>query len=182
MKTACMLLAEGFEEIEAVTPIDYLRRAGIYVNVVGIVGKRVRGSHGIIIETDSGPEALEKDNDAIVIPGGMPGASNLANSALVRSLIIRHYEKGKLIAAICASPAIVLHGACNLLQGREFTCYPGTEDQIRGAHFRAERVVKDGNIITSQGPGTAGEFAISIISVLEGPQKANEVAQHTLLK
>ncbi|HQB07509.1 MAG TPA: DJ-1/PfpI family protein [Rectinema sp.] len=182
MKTACILLAEGFEEVEAITPADYLRRAGIDVTIAGITGKRVRGCHGIIIETDSGQEALDKDYDAILIPGGMPGARNLAENALVRGLIIRHYKKGKIIAAICASPALVLHAACNLLEGKKFTGYPGTEDQIKGGHFFPERVVVDGNIITSQGPGTAGEFAISIISLLEGPQKANEVAQHTLLK
>ena len=182
MKTACILLAEGFEEVEAITPADYLRRAGIDVSIAGIAGKRVRGCHGIVIEADSDPEALDKDYDAIVIPGGMPGARNLADNALVRSLIIQHYEKGKLIAAICASPSVVLHAACNLLQGKKFTGYPGTEDQIKGGHFFAERVVVDGNIITSQGPGTADEFAISIISVLEGPQQANEVVQHALLK
>ncbi len=182
MKTACLLLAEGFEEVEALTQADYLRRAGINVTIAGIAGKNARGAHGIVVETDAGPEALEREYDAIVLPGGMPGARNLAESSAVRNLISRHYAQGKLIAAICAAPAVVLHGACNLLQGKKFTGYPGTEDSVKGAHFVPERVVVDGNIITSRGPGTAGEFAVAIIAALEDRQKADEVARHALLK
>jgi 4-methyl-5(b-hydroxyethyl)-thiazole monophosphate biosynthesis len=89
---------------------------------------------------------------------------------------------GKIIAAICAAPAVVLHGACKLLQGKKFTGYPGTEESVQGARFIPDRVVVDGTIITSRGPGTAGDFAIAIIAALENRQKAEEVAQHTLLK
>jgi len=182
MKTACLLLAEGFEEVEALTQADFLRRGGIEVTIAGIAGKKVKGSHHIVVETDAGPEALTRDYDAIVLPGGMPGARNLAESKAVRDLILRHQSKGKLIAAICAAPAVVLHGGCNLLQGKKFTGYPGTEESVTGAHFLPDRVVIDGNLITSRGPGTAGEFAVAIIEALEGHQKAQEVAQHALLK
>jgi 4-methyl-5(b-hydroxyethyl)-thiazole monophosphate biosynthesis len=182
MKKACLLLAEGFEEVEAITPADFLRRAGIEVTIAGISGRKVKGSHGIVVETDASSEALAKDYDAIVLPGGQPGANNLAASPAVRDLLIRHSQKGKLIAAICASPAVVLHGSCNLLQGKKFTGYPGTEVSVKGAHFVPDRVVIDGNYITSRGPGTAGEFAIAIIAALEGRQKADEVAQHALQK
>jgi 4-methyl-5(b-hydroxyethyl)-thiazole monophosphate biosynthesis len=182
MKTACLLLAEGFEEVEALTQADYLRRAGIHVTIAGIAGRKIKGSHGIAVEADAGPEALEDSYDAIILPGGMPGARNLAESPAVRNLINRHYTKGKLIAAICAAPAVVLHGGCNLLQGKKFTGYPGTEESVQGARFIPDRVVIDGNIITSRGPGTAGEFAVAIIAALENKQKADEVAQHALLK
>lgn len=182
MKTACLLLAEGFEEVEALTQADYLRRADIDVTIAGIAGRKIKGAHGIIVEADAGPEALKGDYDAVILPGGMPGARNLAESPAVRSLINRHYTEGKLIAAICAAPAVVLHAGCNLLQGKKFTGYPGTEDSVTGAHFMSEHVVIDGNIITSRGPGTAGEFAVAIIAALENRQKADETARHTLLK
>lgn len=182
MKTACILLAEGFEEVEALTPADYLRRAGIEVTLVGIASKIVRGSHGITVQADAGSEALQREYDAVVLPGGMPGARNLAESAAVRACIERHHRDGKLIAAICAAPAVVLHGACDLLKGKKFTGYPGSEDSVRGAIFVSERVVIDGALITSRGPGTAGEFSIAIIAALENQQKAEEVAKHALLK
>ncbi len=182
MKTACILIAEGFEEVEALTPADFLRRAGIQVTLVGVTGLLVKGSHGIAVQTDAGIEALQREYDAIVLPGGMPGAKNLAENAAVRSCIELQQRKGKLIAAICAAPAVVLHGACNLLKGKKFTGYPGTETSVTGATFIPDRVVIDGNLITSRGPGTAGEFAIAIIAALENQERADEVAQHALLK
>lgn len=182
MKTACIVLAEGFEEVEALTPADYLRRAGIDVTLIGIGSRLVKGSHGIAVQTDAGTEALEREYDAIVLPGGMPGAKHLAESAELRARLQRQRHDGHLIAAICAAPAVVLHGACGLLKEKKFTGYPGTEESVRGAIFVPERVVVDGDLITSRGPGTAGEFAIAIIAALESPQRADEVAQRALLK
>ncbi len=182
MKRACILLAEGFEEVEALTPADYLRRAGIEVTLVGITSNLVKGSHGIYVQADAGIEALWQEYDAIVLPGGMPGAKNLAENAEVCARIVQQQHEGKLVAAICAAPAVVLHGACGLLKGKKFTGYPGTEDSVSGATFVPERVVIDGALITSRGPGTAGEFAIAIIAALENREKADEVVQHTLLK
>ena len=182
MKHACILLAEGFEEVEALTPADYLRRAGIEVTLIGVTSSAVKGSHGITVQTDAGTEALQREYDAIVLPGGMPGAANLAESAAVRARIQQQHREGKLIAAICAAPAVVLHGACDLLKGKKFTGYPGTENSVSGAMFVPERVVVDGALITSRGPGTAGEFAIAIIAALENREKADEVAQRALLK
>jgi len=182
MKTACVFLAEGFEEVEAITPVDYLRRAGIEVTMAGIMNKFPKGTHGILIQADAGIEALERIYDAIIIPGGMPGAQNLADNPSVRACIERHNHEGKIIAAICAAPAVVLHGACNMLQGKKFTGFPGTEDSVKGAHFIAEPVVVDGTLITSRGPGTAGNFAIAIIAALSGPAEAHEIAKHALVQ
>ena len=182
MKRACIFLADGFEEVEALTPADYLRRAGIEVTLASIGGKTVKGSHGITVIADAGPEALDADYDAVICPGGMPGARYLAESEKVRACILRHQAKGKVVAAICASPAYVLDGSCHLLKGRNFTGYPGTESMVQGGHYKKDPVVIDGTIITSAGPGTAGAFAIALIEALLGEAKAEEVRQHTLLR
>jgi protein deglycase len=181
MKTACLLLAEGFEEVEAVTPIDYLRRAGVELRVIGLTGKLVTGSHGIKIEADSGSEALGKDYDCIVVPGGSRGADNIAASPSAVYLIKRHFASGKIVAAICAAPVVVLHASCGILEGRRFTCFPGLETEVAGAVFSGERVVVDGRLITSRGAGTAGEFAVAIVRELIGPEEADELARKVLL-
>ena len=183
-KKACVLLAEGFEEVEAITPIDYLRRAGVEVTIMGVGGLEIKGSHGIGVRAEV---RLGKDDDgplydAIILPGGGPGAKRLAESKDVVSLILRHYTAGKIVAAICASPAVVLHGACNLLQGKRFTGFPGTEAQVRGGLAVAQRVVIDGNLITSKSAGTAGEFAVAIASALVGGEAAAKVSESVLLR
>jgi 4-methyl-5(b-hydroxyethyl)-thiazole monophosphate biosynthesis len=182
MMTACVLLADGFEEVEAVTPIDYLRRAGVDVKILGVTGKTVSGSHGIRIETESGTEGFAKDYDCIVVPGGGRGADNIAASPSAAYLIKRHFGAGKLVAAICAAPAVVLHGACGILQGRRFTCFPGLEAKVSGAEFSEERVVVDGNLITSRAAGTAGEFAAAIVRQLLGEEAAEKFAKTVLLR
>jgi 4-methyl-5(b-hydroxyethyl)-thiazole monophosphate biosynthesis len=182
MKTACVLLADGFEEVEAITSIDYLRRAGIDVKILGVTGKIISGSHGIKVEADLGSEGFSKDYDCVVVPGGGRGADNIAASPLAVYLIKRHFGAGKLVAAICAAPAVVLHGACGILQGKKFTCYPGLESKVTGAQFSEERVVADGNLITSRGAGTAGEFAAAVVAELAGQSEANELAQKVLLR
>jgi len=181
MKTACVLLADGCEEVEAATPIDYLRRAGIEVTAAGIAGKAVVGARGIGLEADLGPEALARDYDCVVVPGGGKGSANLAASPAVAAFIKRHFAAGKTVAAICAAPAVVLHGACGVLAGRRFTCYPGLESTVRGAEFVAERVVVDGNLVTARAAGCAGEFALAVAALLAGEDAARELAAKVLL-
>ncbi len=183
MKRACVLLAEGFEEIEALTPVDYLRRGGVEVVALGLGGLRVRGARGIEVVADAALEdaAAGGSFDAVVIPGGMPGARNLAESRAARDLIQRHAREGKIVAAICAAPAVVLHEGCGLLAGKRFTCYPGMERRVSGAQHSAERVVVDGNLITSRAAGTAGEFAVAILGALAGKSQAEAVAESVLL-
>ena len=185
-KKAIVLLAEGFEEVEALTPIDYLRRAGIEVTAAAAAGDRsVRGARGVSVTAD----AILKDLigkggavswDAVILPGGMPGASNLAASGETGALLKEMAAAGKVVAAICASPAVVL-APLGLLAGRNFTCFPGMEKQVSGAKWSGDLVVTDGNLITSRGPGTAGEFAVTIIGKLLSPAEGKKVADAVLL-
>ncbi len=180
--TACILLAAGFEEVEAVTPIDFLRRAGIQVTVVGLGLKTIEGAHGIRIETDIELAALgESTFSAVILPGGMPGSKNLAQSNGVRKLIKQHVGRDGIIAAICAAPALVLGEACGILDNRKYTCYPGMESHVAKGIYTGADVQRDGQIITARGPGMAGAFAIAIIEALAGVEKAKEVAGGTLI-
>jgi len=183
MKKACVILADGFEEVEAITPIDYLRRAGIEVLTLGLGGRSIRGSHGILVEADAtlGAESAATAWDCLVVPGGAVGAGNIAASSEAVALIRAQAASGRLLAAICAAPAVVLHGACNLLGGRRFTGFPGTETQVTGASFVADRVVVDGNLITARAAGCAGEFARSIVGHLAGKEAAADLAARVLL-
>ena len=179
MKKVAILLADGFEEVEVVTSADFLRRAGIRVVITSIGGVTVTGSNDVVIKADCTFDALPADLDGLILPGGMPGSSNLAQSQAVLELIRTMDNNNKLVAAICAAPALVLGGA-GLLKGRKFTCYPGFESEVTGADFSSERVVQDGNIITSRGPGTAAEFAIAVIEYLLGSEAAKAVKEGTL--
>ena len=153
-------LAEGFEEIEAVAIIDVLRRANIKVDVVGIDDEIVSGRNGIKILCDKIiTDVRPEDYDGIVLPGGNPGYKNLENNQQVINFIKAFENRGKLIAAICASPTIL--EKIGVLEGKKATCYPTMKDKIK--NFVDERVVVDKNIITSQGPGTAIEFALEIV-------------------
>ncbi len=180
MKKVGVLIAPGFEEVEAVTPIDLLRRAGINVVVIGIGGIKIRGSHNIEISCDSiiNSNGFE-DLDGVVIPGGMPGAQNISESENAMNLIKNMNSKNGLIAAICASPGVVL-GNTGILDGKKFTCYPGFEDRVsRGVHL-LDRVVHTDNIITSMGPGTAMEFSLEIIRYFLGSEKYDAIAKALL--
>jgi len=181
MKKVAVLLAEGFEEVEAVTPIDFLRRAGIEVIIAGIGGTVLKGAHDVPITADMPVESLPGELDGAVVPGGLPGASNIAASREATDILRDLYERGALVAAICAAPAFVF-GPLGFLQGRTATCYPGCENDLTGAVFSTERVVRDGNVITSRGPGTAAEFALEIIRYLEGEKTAAGVFEQTLQK
>jgi 4-methyl-5(b-hydroxyethyl)-thiazole monophosphate biosynthesis len=186
-KKALVFLAEGFEEVEAVTPIDYLRRAGLEVAAVSIAAAHVMGSHGITLNADrvlTDPEQQggldPADWDAVVLPGGGKGAENLAASAAVGGFVTAMAKAGKLVCAICASPAVVL-APLGLLEGRDFTCFPGMEGRVSGASWKESRVVIDGSLITSRGAGTAGEFAVAIIGKLLGVAEGEKVARSVLL-
>jgi 4-methyl-5(b-hydroxyethyl)-thiazole monophosphate biosynthesis len=187
-KKAIVFLAEGFEEVEAVTPIDYLRRAGVEVTTVSISRTaQVRGSHGITLNADATLAALEKQGgtdpalyDAVILPGGGKGAENLAASEAVGGFVTAMARERKLVCAICAAPAVVL-APLGLLQGRDFTCFPGMEERVSGASWKESRVVIDGALVTSRGAGTAGEFAAAIIGELLGQAEAGKLAQAVLL-
>jgi 4-methyl-5(b-hydroxyethyl)-thiazole monophosphate biosynthesis len=187
-KKAVVFLAEGFEETEAVTPIDYLRRAGLEVTIASADDEElVTGSHGIPLRADTTLGDLVKQGravpaswDAVVLPGGLPGADNLAASAAVGSFVKEMAATGKWVCAICASPALVL-APLGVLAGKKFTCYPGMEKTVSGASWSPERVVIDGTIITSRGAGTAGHFAAAIIGKLVSEEAAEKIARSVLL-
>jgi len=190
-KKVIVLLAEGFEEVEALTPVDYLRRAGIDVSTAALSRNlTVKGSHGIPVNADLSLGSLFEGGkfdpaawDAVVVPGGLPGADNLAASVETQTLLKEMAAAKKLISAICASPARVL-APLGLLAGKKCTCYPGEEAAVAssaGVEWKEDRVVVDDNLITSRGAGTAGEFACAIIEKLAGEGEGKKVAVKVLL-
>lgn len=181
MKKVVLFLADGFEEVEAITPADFLRRSGIDLVLAGVSGKMVTGAHGIKIECDIEVADLDGDLDGVIIPGGMPGASNIAADKKTVAIIKDALESDILVGAICAAPAVVL-GAHGLIEGRMFTCYPGFENSFSGASFSEDRVVHDGNLITSRGPGTAAEFSEALVEYLCGPEAAEKLHKGTIQK
>lgn len=163
-----LFLANGFEEIEALCVLDFLRRADIPTLTVGVSGKNAKGSHGIEVVCDITQDELDKANDfeMIILPGGMPGATNLDNSEVVDSMIRIAHENDKFICAICAAPFIL--GKRGLLRGKDATCYPGFENQLDGARILDKGVVRDGKIITGRAMGSSHDFALEIIEALRG--------------
>lgn len=179
MKTL-LFLADGFEEIEAIATVDILRRAGIDVSTVSITQKKnVVGKNGVPVTADSLFEEINaSDVDMLIIPGG-PGVSLLNQHKELKELVKKYYKENKWIAAICAAPTIF--GKMGLLEGKKAICYPGLEGELKGACVQKEAVVvHDGNIITSKGPGTTFEFALKIVEVLKGMDKAHEVAKNMI--
>lgn len=169
-----VFLADGFEEIEALAPIDILRRASKPVTVVGVTGKTVTGAHGIKVTADvTIDEASREDIDMIVLPGGLPGADNLQNSPEVCEYIALANDKGAYIAAICAAPKIL--GALGLLKGKEAICYPGFENELKGAVISDKKVVCDGNIITAAGMGVAVDFALKLVELLASSEASEKI-------
>ena len=179
MKKVVVLLADGFEEVEAVTSIDFLRRAGCDVTIAGVTGETVTGAHEVVVAADLPVSSCKGGFDAVVVPGGMPGASNIAGSKDAVALIRTVAESGGVVAAICAAPAVVL-APNGFLDGKEATCYPGYEKAFKNVRFSESRVVVDGNTVTSRGPGTAAEFVIKLIEVLLGPAVAEDIRSQTL--
>jgi len=176
MASALLLLVDGFEEIEAVTIIDVLRRAEVAVTTASLAGKRVRGSHEIVLESDASLDAVSVDDfDALVLPGG-PAAKTLREDARAQAVIKRAGAAGKLVAAVCAAPTAL--EAAGLLSGKRATSYPGSA--LPSAHYVEEPVVVDGNIITSRGPGTTMAFALKLVERLSGAGVASKTAERLL--
>lgn len=176
MKKVLVVLANGFEEVEALTPVDFLRRAGADVTVAGLESEKIKGSHGIRIHCDCPlEETAESGWDAVVLPGGMPGSTSLASDERVAKRIMNTFNAGKLVCAICAAPAVVL-GPLGILKGKKAVCYPGMDEYAPDVRFLSSKVVTDGNLVTARGAGCAQEFAFEIISALYSRDKADEIA------
>ena len=168
MKIA-VLIANGTEEIEAITPIDVLRRSGALVDVISVSELTIKGSHGIVITADKLiDEAADSEYDGIVIPGGMPGAQNISDNEKAMELIKAVLSQGKMVAAICASPAVVLarHG---LIEGVSATCYPAKAFVDLIKNYKGNNVQVDKNVITANGPKAALEFSVKICEYLSLP-------------
>ncbi len=176
-ETILVPLATGFEEIEAVTIIDVLRRADLSVTVASLAPGPVRGAHGITIEADTTLDEVDPEAvGMVVLPGGMPGTTNLRDDPRVIELLRSSSRAGKPTAAICAAPIVLARAG--VLDGREATCYPTFADQLgRASYLATERVVCSDLVLTSQGVGTALEFALAIVAQLRGPGRAQELAQ-----
>lgn len=171
-----VFLANGFEEIEALATVDVLRRGGLTVRTVGIGGQTIPAAHGITVtadQSDSQPLPSRDEIEAVVLPGGLPGTTNLAASAVVRSCVMNAREDGRLICAICAAPSVL--GEWGLLKGCKATCYPGYEDALTGATVVKDSVAVNGDCITAKGAGVTIEFALAIVSRLVSPEKAREI-------
>jgi 4-methyl-5(b-hydroxyethyl)-thiazole monophosphate biosynthesis len=172
-------LADGCEEIEAVTIIDLLRRAGIEVVVAGLKPGIVTASRGVQMVPDVTLDvALQNDYDMVVLPGGMPGAANLKNDIRIIELLKKMAAAGQYTAAICAAPMVLAEAG--LLEGRQATSYPGFLDALPGVTLSSAAVVQDGKVLTSRGPGTAMDFALALIAVLTGTEKRQQVESSLL--
>ena len=167
-----VFLAQGFEELEALAPVDILRRAGVEVCTVGVGSDMITGSHGIPVKTDITVDKIVLDNklDMIVLPGGMPGANNLEANPDVLAAVDFCAENNRYIAAICAAPRILGHKG--LLDGRYATCFPGYESELRGALTSTKHVVVDGKFITAKGAGCSLRFALKLVELLCSRDKA----------
>lgn len=181
MKSICIFLATGFEEVEALFPLDILRRGGLEVKTVSVTGEKfVMGAHGVPVGADVLFEDLNpEDVEMIVLPGGLPGATNLDAHAGLDQLIMAFAEAKKPLAAICASPLVF--GKRGLLKGKKATCYPGFDKYLEGAEYTGNKVEVVENIITGKGPGAAWEFGFTILEKYAGAKKAQEVRSGMLI-
>ncbi len=171
-----VFLAEGFEEMEALAPIDILRRAGLSVQTVGIGGREITGSHGVTFIADVADDAFTPDDmEAVVLPGGMPGTKNLESARTVSAALNCAVRENVVVAAICAAPSILGHKG--FLQGKRATCYPGFESELHGAEVTGESVVVDGRFVTASGAGAALDFALALVSCLRSEQEARHLRE-----
>lgn len=164
MKKIAVLFKEGYEEVEALTPVDILRRANVQVDMVGMDSDMVTSSHQITIKMDKVFDESIDEYDGIVLPGGLPGSTNLRDDERVTDIIKNFFDQGKLVAAICAGPIAL--AKAGVLNGKICTCAPGFEDQLTGANYQEAIVQIDGNVITGKGPAAAMEFGYSILEYL----------------
>ena len=181
MGTVYVFFADGFEEMEALGTVDILRRGGIEVQTVSITADPiVTGAHQVPVTADTTiDKAVLNDADALILPGGMPGASNLNNSEAVKEALLQQYREGRIVAAICAAPMVL--GGLGLLKGRNATCYPGFEPQLIGANATGEAVEVSDNVITGKGPGLVMNFALALVASIKNDAVAEEVAAGLLL-
>jgi len=176
MAKTAIFFANGFEEVEALTVVDLLRRAGIDVNMSSVTGqKTVTGSHNITISVDSLIEDIDFDSiDMIILPGGMPGTVNLEACKRLQDAIADFDKKGKLLSAICAAPGV--YGRKGILSGRKASIFPGLEGELKGANVSYDNVSVDGHFTTSRGMGTAIDFGLAIIERFQGKDAADAMA------
>ena len=177
MSKVFIFFADGLEEIEGLTVVDMMRRAGIDISIVSMNGTlKITGSHNIEIGADMLlKDVRSTDGDMFVLPGGLPGTNYLAESAPLAQILKEAAVSGKYVAAICAAPSVL--GGLGLLSGKNATCYPGFEDRLTGAKCRTDNVVVDGNIITSRGMGTAIDFSAALVALLTDDSKARALKQ-----
>lgn len=169
-----VFLADGFEEVEALAPVDVMRRAKLDVKTVGVTGDEVTGSHNITVKADIALRDVRLDDiEGVILPGGMPGTLNLEKSQGVIDAVRYAYENGKIIAAICAAPSIFGH--LGYLEGRKATCFPSFETELNGAEYTAAHTEVDGNVITAKGAGCAVEFGHAIVSMALSKETADKV-------
>jgi protein deglycase len=176
MMMVAIFFADGFEEIEAVTVYDILKRADVETISVGVGSKNIEGSHGLRVTTDIEISEIDaKTLEMAVLPGGMPGTKNLGDSKKLKEILAKLCVEKKRIAAICAAPSIL--GSLGLLEDHEAVCYPGFEKYLKGAVLSRKCVITDENITTSKGPGTAVDFGLELVRILKGEKKRNELAR-----
>ncbi|MDR0612262.1 MAG: DJ-1/PfpI family protein [Dysgonamonadaceae bacterium] len=182
MKKVFVFLSDGFEETEAIATTDVMLRGELDVTTVSVTGKlQVTGAHGIAVNAQALFENTDfSKGEMLVLPGGMPGASNLNAHRGLKNLLKQYAQEGKKLAAICAAPLVL--GGLDLLQGKKATAYPGFESTLKGAEYVTAGIVKDGNIITGKGPGFALDFGLAIVEELQGKAKAKAVAEGLLLE
>lgn len=170
-------MANGFEDVEALAPVDILRRGGQEVVTVSVTGSEfVTSAHGVTLKTDAVFEDVDlSDADLLMLPGGMPGSTNLNEHEGLRNAIVKQYEAGRRIAAICAAPMVF--GSLGLLDGKRATCYPGCEETMTGATYTKELVTIDGNIITGEGPAAAFPYGYAILEIFGGKTVADQLRE-----
>ena len=182
MKKTAILFANGYEEVEALTVVDLLRRAKIGCEILSVADSgQVTGSHGISIGADRNFSGTDfSQYDGVILPGGMPGTTNLAADERVLAMLRSFAAAGKLTAAICAAPTVL--AKAGLLEGKKAVCYPGMEEQLTGAKVSFDPVAVDGTVITSRGLGTAIPFALSIVQYFEGRERAEALASSVVYR
>lgn len=177
-----VFFADGFEEMEAFSAVDLLKRAGLEVEMITVTSDEiVKGAHGISVLCDRNIENCDfYDADLIVLPGGLPGATTLSECKSLQKLILKFAAENKPIAAICAAPMAL--GKLGVLKGRKATCYPGFDKYLEGAEYTGAMVERDGNIITGKGPGAAMKFALALVEMMAGKEKLKELEEAMCLR